>query len=205
MNMKKILTAFIVIACALQTANSQSDDFAQLNNKTLHLKNGIVLNEGDMLYIGNPTGCYENCFENIFQEPEEMVSKITHKFTKNIYANYSGEKVSIKKIKQINRKDEKIWLLTLYYRPKKENLYCYLEKALDAGEILIKTNNITVDKQYIKSEIKQTETTSEEQEATEKNTGNFSVADEIRKLKALLDEEIITKEEFEKQKAKLLE
>ncbi|MDR1348654.1 MAG: SHOCT domain-containing protein [Prevotellaceae bacterium] len=202
--MKKILTAFIVIACTLQTANSQSDDFAQLNNKTLHLKNGIALSEGDALLIGNPTGCYENCFENIFSEPEEMVSKITHKFTKNIYANYSGEKVSIKKIKQISKKNEKIWLLTLYYRPQKENLYCYLEKALNTGEILIQTGNIITPKQIVKPETEQTEALKEQEDA-EKNTVNFSIADEIRKLKALLDEGIITKEEFEKQKAKLLE
>ncbi|MDR1199947.1 MAG: SHOCT domain-containing protein [Prevotellaceae bacterium] len=202
--MKKILTTLIAISCVLQAANSQSDDFAQLNNKTLHLKNGIVLNEGDVLHIGNPTGCYENCFENIFYEPEEMVSKITYKFTKNIYANYSGEKVSIKKIRQISKKNEKIWLIILYYRPKKENLYCYLEKALNTGELLIKTDNIVTYRQVIEPEAEQTEIL-KAQENAEKNTVNFSIADEIRKLKALLDEGIITREEFEKQKAKLLE
>ncbi|MDR0421048.1 MAG: SHOCT domain-containing protein [Prevotellaceae bacterium] len=202
--MKKIITVFITVFCLTQAAIAQSDDFARLQDKSLLLKNGTVLNEGDILYIGNPSGCYENCFENIFHEPETMIPNITNKFTKNVYGLYSGEKVSIKKIKQIKQKDEKIWLITLYYRPKKEKLYCYLEKAIDAGEIIIKTDNVTVNKQEIKPEIKQTET-QKTQEATENNTGKFSVADEIRKLKALLDEGIITKEEFEKQKAKLLE
>ncbi|MDR2293506.1 MAG: SHOCT domain-containing protein [Prevotellaceae bacterium] len=199
--MKKIFTAFIAIFCFAQTANAQNDDFAQLNNKTLHLKNGTVINEGDVIYLGNPSGCYENCFQYIFQEPEEIIPKITHKFTKNVYAPYSGEKVRVKKIKQISQQDEKIWLITLYYLPKKENLYCYLEKAFNAGEIVITQTNNTLIKQDIKTETKQTET----QEVQEKNTNNFSAADEIRKLKALMDEGIITKEEFEKQKAKLLE
>ncbi|MDR1593092.1 MAG: SHOCT domain-containing protein [Prevotellaceae bacterium] len=200
--MRNSFIIFVAIFCITQTGKAQSDDFAQLNNKTLSLKNGIVLNEGDMVYIGNPTGCYENCFENIFFEPTEMIPKITHKYTKNVYSNYSGEKVRVKKIKQIKRQDENIWLITLYYLPKKENFYCYLEKALATGEIVItQTNNITINKQDIKFEPKPTET----QETQEKNTNNFSIADEIRKLKALMDEGIITKEEFEKQKAKLLE
>ncbi|MDR2653005.1 MAG: SHOCT domain-containing protein [Prevotellaceae bacterium] len=200
--MKKIFITFITLFCLVQTGKSQSDDFAQLNDKTLRLKSGIVLNEGDVIYIGNPTGCYENCFENIFQEPTEMIPKITHKYTKNVYSNYSGEKVRVKKIKQIKQQDEKIWLITLYYLPKKENFYCNLEKALVAGEIIIpQTNNITINKQDIKSEPKPTEI----QATQEQNTNKFSVADEIRKLKALLDEGIITQEEFEKQKAKLLE
>ncbi|MDR2065858.1 MAG: SHOCT domain-containing protein [Prevotellaceae bacterium] len=195
--MKKTFITFIAVVCLVQTAKTQSDDFAQLNDKTLHLKNGIILSEGDMIYLGKPTGCYENCFEHIFQEPEEMIPKITHKFTKNVYALYSGEKVRVKKIKQINQKDEKIWLITLYYLPKKENMYCYLEKALNAGEIAVMQTNIA-NEQNIKPEVKQAE-------IQEKNTTGFSVADEIRKLKALMDEGLITKEEFEKQKAKLLE
>ncbi|MDR0754837.1 MAG: SHOCT domain-containing protein [Prevotellaceae bacterium] len=199
--MKKIFTTFIAIICIVQITKAQTDDFAQLNNNTLRLKNGTVINEGDMIYLGNPTGCYENCFEYIFQEPEEMIPKITHKFTKNVYALYSGEKVRVKKIKQISQKDEKTWLITLYYLPKKENLYCYLEKALNAGEIVITQTNSTLIQQDTKPEIKQTET----ENVQEKTTGNFSVADEIRKLKSLMDEGIITKEEFEKQKAKLLE
>jgi hypothetical protein len=220
--MKKIFTTCVALACLMQIAKAQSDDFAQLNNKALHLKNGTILSEGDILYIGNPTGCYENCFENIFHEPDEMIPKITYKFTKHVYAPYSGEKVRIKKIKQISRQNEKIWLLTLYYLPQKENLYCYLEKAFDAGEIIVaKTENITVNKETVKSETKQEEpqkykqsdintdnspqTKTETQNKEEKTTGKFSVADEIRKLKALMDEGIITKEEFEKQKAKLLE
>ncbi|MBU2645841.1 SHOCT domain-containing protein [bacterium] len=33
---------------------------------------------------------------------------------------------------------------------------------------------------------------------------NFSIADELRKLKQLLDDEVITREEFNQQKRKLL-
>ncbi|MDR2125909.1 MAG: SHOCT domain-containing protein [Prevotellaceae bacterium] len=196
--MKKIFITFITITCLVQTGKTQSDDFAQLNGKTLHLKNGTVLNEGDVIYLGNPTSCYENCFAYIFHEPAEMLTKLTHKFTKNVYALYSGEKVMVKKIKQIiNRQNEKNWLIILYYLPKKKNLYCYLEKSLNAGEIVIpQTNNITT---------KDAEPETKPVEVQGKNTSNFSVADEIRKLKALFDEGIITKEEFEKQKNKLLE
>jgi hypothetical protein len=195
--MKKIIVIFIIMTGLIDMSSAQSDNFATLQNGMLHLKNGTILRTGDNIYLGNPTGCYENCFENIFHEPTEMIPKITNKFTKNVYALYADEKVSIKKIKQITKDDEKIWLVTLYYLPKKENFYCYFEKAFESGEIVIpQIDNITN-----KQEIKQAET----QEIQEKNTTGFSVADEIRKLKTLLDEGIITKEEFEKQKTKLLE
>jgi hypothetical protein len=207
--MRKIFITFIAITGLIQMSSAQSDNFAELRNGALHLKNGIILHETDIVYIGSPTGCYENCYENIFHEPTEMIPKIKNTFTKNVYALYSGEKVSVKKIKQITKDGEKIWLITLFYLPKKENLYCYFEKALATGEIIMdKKDNIT-NKAEATPEIKPENQENQQQpkkiQQQENNTTNFSVADEIRKLKALLDEGIITKEEFEKQKAKLLE
>jgi len=212
--MKKTFITFISVVCLILTANAQSNDFAELRDEVLYFKDGTVLKEGDILVLENATGCYENCFENIFHEPTEAIPKLTNKFTKNVYANYSGYKTSIKKIKQITKNKEKIWLVTLYYSPKRENIYCYIEKALSAGEIVIEK----VVKQEIKIEkpvevIKETviEKNIEKpveiikETVIEKNPATVSVADEIRKLKALCDEGIITKEEFEKQKSKLLE
>ncbi|MDR3227121.1 MAG: SHOCT domain-containing protein [Prevotellaceae bacterium] len=204
--MKKILITFIAIAGLIQMSSAQSDNFAELRNGALYLKNGIVLHETDIISIGKPTGCYENCYENIFHEPTEMIPKIKNKFTKQVYALYSGEKVSVKKIKQITKDGEKIWLITLYYLPKKENLYCYFEQALATGEIIVNKNDNIINKVETTPEIKQENQEQPKQiQQQENNTTNFSIADEIRKLKALLDEGIITKEEFEKQKAKLLE
>ncbi|MDR1983440.1 MAG: SHOCT domain-containing protein [Prevotellaceae bacterium] len=205
--MKKLFITLIATIISAGMSTAQSDDFAELRDKTLYLKNGTILREGDVLYIGNPTGCYENCYENIFHEPAEMLTKLTNKFTQKVYARYSGEKVSVKKIKQITKDAEKIWLVTLHYLPKKENLYCYLETALNAGEIVVNKNGDAINKADVKPEIKQIEQVEQPKQIQpqEKTATNFSVADEIRKLKALLDEGIITKEEFEKQKAKLLE
>jgi hypothetical protein len=219
--MKKFILTFIAIASFTTMLNAQADNFAELNNTTLYMKNGTVLREGDVIVLGKATGCYENCFEYIFQEPTEMLPKLTNKFTKNVYAIRSGERVSIKKIKQISQNKEKIWLLVLNYAVRKENFYCYLEQAFTAGEIIlpaasVNTSQPTIQQevkpveQVIKSEIKQEEPKTTEQpvkiqQPDVKEKQNFSVADEIRKLKALLDEGIITNEEFEKLKAKLLE
>ena len=215
--MKKLISTFIAITSFVAITNAQTDNFAELRNSTLYMKNGIVLREGDIIVLGNATGCYENCFEYIFHEPLEMIPKLIYNFTKNVYAVHSGDKVIIKKIKQISKNKEKIWLIVLSYTPQKENFYCYLEKAFNAGEIILPAPSVDNNKpeikpveHVIKSEIKQEEPKTPEQpvqvqQSSNKNQSNFSVADEIRKLKALLDEGIITTEEFEKQKAKLLE
>jgi len=208
--MKKFITTFIAIISFVAIANAQADNFAELRNSVLHLKNGITLRTDDILVLGNATGCYENCFEYIFHEPAEMIPQLTHQFTKNVYASYSGNKVSIKKIKQITKNKEKIWLLTLTFRERKETFYCYLEQAFNAGEIILtpQTNNWNAGNNQ--SETKPAEQKIPEQPAqtlqpNDQTKPNFSVADEIRKLKALLDEGVITNEEFEKLKAKLLE
>ena len=205
--MKKLIATLITIAGFIAIVNAQADNFAEMHNSVLHLKNGIKLHKGDIITLGKATGCYENCFEYIFHEPAEMIPQLTNNFTKNVYANYSGNKVSIKKIKQITKDKEKIWLLTLTYDVKRETFCCYLEQALTAGEIILE-----VKPEPLNLESKQPQTKQEEQKTPEqlqhpsdKKSSNFSVADEIRKLKALLDEGIITQEEFEKQKAKLLE
>lgn len=211
--MKKLITTFIAITSFVAIANAQADNFAELRDNVLHMKNGTILRESDIVVLGNATGCYENCFEYIFQEPTEMIPKLTYKFTQNVYAVLAGEKVSIKKIKQISKSGEKIWLLVLSYRVKKETFYCYLEKAFNAGEIILPSKTEIFNAGSSKPETKEVkleeQKTPEQPAQTQKPSGenkpNFSVADEIRKLKALLDEGIITQEEFEKQKTKLLE
>jgi hypothetical protein len=72
--------------------------------------------------------------------------------------------------------------------------YCYLHVDQVGGQQQQKTNT------------QNTKPASKPNQAySSPSNSNYSVADEIRKLKKLLDEGIITQEEFENQKKKLLE
>lgn len=202
--MKKLITILIMAASFVAVADAQDTEFAEFKNNILYLKNGTALSKGDIVMFGTATGCYENCFEYIFKEPAEMIPQLTNKFTENVYAVYSGEKVIIKKIKQISKNKQKIWLVSLDYPIRKETFYCYLEQAFNAGEIVLsgKPNILSTDNSRNQSKQAQP---AQKQQSNDSSKQGFSVADEIRKLKSLLDEGIITKEEFEKQKTKLLE
>lgn len=250
--MKKIFLTFAVSLCFACFVNAQSDDFAELRNEILYLKDGRTLRKGDIVTFGEATGCYQNCFENIFYEPEEMLTKLTNKFTKNVYATLSGKKFTVGKIKHIKKDGDRIWLVVLRDNTQKENMYCYLKAALACGEIILDDNKIsdnpiiirqpdvtrprveevakptikaaeetkknevidnkpiadeqkvTRDKPIEKNVEKEKSKEKKHKNAKKKSAENFSVADEIRKLKALMDEGIISKEEFEAQKAKLL-
>ncbi len=157
--------------------------FSQRHKKDQFVsKSGFTINEGDEIELGIGTLSNGN-FKFIFYSGSVMEAIIdadqntNHSAKKPLDKKYSSEKVKINKIKNGN----------LFFKKRSIGSYNIIgEAAVQVGEIVIPQKY----RMYYQNK--------------DKSEQRFSIADELTKLKKLYDDGVLTKEEFEAQKKKLL-
>lgn len=142
-------------------------------------KTGWVLKEGEEITLGNGT-MPNKYFAFIYETPGYQYDDKRDRLT----SLFNGKKAKVKSLLVKGSKRTGYQVIARVGVGNLVNYWVELDNAIEAGEVMIP-----------------------EPYASRLNTpvtGSFSVADEIRKFKVLMDEGILTKEEFETQKKKLL-
>lgn len=148
----------------------------QLDDTSYTARNGMKFIIGEDLKLGQGSN-FNKDFVFIYTNPNSLAGQIF------LISGFAGYSFRIKDIKTFGsqRIGEKVFLVCKSGGPM--NYWVDVESAIQSGEIFVPDK--FQDKKVIKNE-----------------TG---IADELRKLKGLFDEGILTKEEYEAQKKKLLE
>jgi hypothetical protein len=175
--MKQILSVMLttIVVMIFTTITSYA---GQLDS--VKCSNGWVIKAGDTLKIGVGTR-FDKTFAFIHTNPNLLTTEIFY-----LGSSYAGFNVIVKKVNERKFKGAKKIELTVGAGNILNN-FVEIEQAIEAGEIL---PPIEYRKKVQPSVIIQ---------------NNTSVADELVKLKKLLDDGILSNDEFEVQKKKLLE
>jgi hypothetical protein len=139
-------------------------------------KFGFKISKGDKITVGTGTDPNGD-FKFIYMPPNGFSNQ-----QQNLQKSLSGTKTTMKGFKQLTNKSigTKTWGIVNFGGL---NMCVEVDQAIESGELIIDDHPV------IKSIINNTS----------------SVADELLKLKTLLDSGLITKEEFETQKKKILQ
>lgn len=149
------------------------------------LSNGLSVKEGDTLYLGKGSDNRKGDFVFIYQ-PANIWSGTPDY---NLAKSFANSEVTIKHFKQFKSKKtgEKIFAVINIGG---FNQAVEIDAAIETGEIVrINSTNVGPAAKTVKIE----------------GGAPVSVADELKKLKELLDQGILTQAEFDAQKKKLLE
>ncbi|MDR0659971.1 MAG: SHOCT domain-containing protein [Prevotellaceae bacterium] len=196
------------------TLFAQENKDGKMTGDILRLNNGVMLRKGTIMKLNGPLGDNSR-FKYIHHPPDNLFDDMKANLTKPAEPYYAGKNASIRKIRYAgDKKDSKNgrWMIRIRIDDSKTDLLCDVVAALKSGEIsamqAIETSVQQVAPVQAAPEqpIQQQVTAQPAQSESKTSTAPaFSVADELLKLKKLLDEGIITKEEFEAQKKKLLD
>lgn len=203
--MKKI----ILICLGLVVSNAllaQENKDGKLKDEILYLNNGIMLKKGSMLRLNGPLG-EDARFKYIHHAPDNLFDDAKASLNKPIEPYYATKDVTVRKIRYVGGKkdgSEGRWIVRLR-TDAKQDFICDIVDALNSGELSATQVINTTPSQQIPPQPAAQIATEVPQSENKAATPAFSVADELLKLKKLLDDGVITKEEFEAQKKKLLE
>lgn len=178
--MKKIIFAAF-LGFLSHTSYSQSEFDEEVQRVTSYTcRNGWTIKEGDTLKLGIGTMANRD-FAYIYIRPNLLTYQPLH-----LGAGFSGLGLKVKRIKEIKLKGVKKPEIVVGAGNIMNN-WVDIEQAIETGEIL-------PPEQYRKKP--------ETAQVTIQQTS--SIADEIVKLKKLLDKGILNQEEYDNQKKKLL-
>lgn len=179
---------------------AQNNKDGKMENEILYLNNGIMLKKGSTLRLNGPLG-EDARFKYIFHAPDNLFDDVKLSMSKPAEPYYAAKDVTVRKIRYSGGKAEEDgkWIVRIR-TDKKEDFVCDIVAALESGEIsaMQSITNVVQTPQ-------QPETVSAQPDNKATTSPAISVADELAKLKKLMDEGVITKEEFEAQKKKLLD
>lgn len=172
---------------ARSEANRILTDFGYISNV------GWTVKMGDELNLGKGT-MPNKFFAFIYQSPLSYFSTTSLDGNRRSYLNstYADKKVKVKELLVYGTKRSGFTVIAKVATGDLSYSWVELENAIEAGELKIP--------EPYASKIKAMNPTAQPVVVQQK----LSVADELKKLKDLLDAGVITKEEFETQKKKLL-
>lgn len=155
---------------------------------------GYTVKAGDELILGKGT-LPNKFFAFIYQSPMGFYSETTIDASnrKSLTSNFAGKKVKIKRLQSYGTKRTGYNVVAVVGAGDIVNYWVELDQAIEAGEIIVPepyASKLDINKKNAPIVIQQ---------------GSVSIADEIKKLKDLYDSGVLTKEEYESQKKKLLE
>jgi hypothetical protein len=204
--MRHLFLACFVFISAIASAQDAAEikpDYAAMKGMELTTyvqKNGYVTNvgftvkAGDELVLGKGT-LPNKFFAFVYQSPTGYFSEtsIDASNRKSLISTFAGKKVKIKRLTAYGTKRTGFNVVALVGAGDIVNYWVELDQAIEAGEIVIPepyASKLDINKKNTPVIVQQ---------------NNVSVADEIKKLKELHDSGVLTKEEYESQKKKLLE
>ncbi len=205
--MKNIL--FVLLAAIVSIPSfAQKNEYGEMRDEVLYLNNGITIKKGMQLEINGPSG-EDAYFVYLFHAPENLFDDVKVKLTKRAEPYNSKRTVTVRKIKFAEDKDSQggKWIVRVR-DGRKTDFMCDIVPALNIGEISTVSAGGVVIPVPAAAPVTATDNNATSPNAKPgKNDGALpvGVADELLKLKQLMDDGIITKEEFESQKKKLLE
>lgn len=177
--MKNILLTFIFTLFVLPVV-AQKNDKGEMVDDVLTLTDGLMLKKGTQLRINGPSGV-DARFVFIFHSPTNAYDELKANYTNPLEPYYFNNVVQVRKIRLVKGSDgTSKWVVRLR-NEKKEDFSCDIVNALRVGEI------VPVGAA-----------------SSEPVNPTASVADELTKLKKLLDDGVLTQEEYDQQKQKLL-
>ena len=155
---------------------------------------GFTIKAGDELTLGKGT-LPNKFFAFIYQSPMGYFSETTFDGSnrKSLTSGFAGKKVKVKRLQSYGTKRTGYNVVAIVGAGDIVNYWIELDQAIEAGEIIVPepyASKLDINKKNAPVVIQQ-------------NTA--SIADEIKKLKELYDSGVLTKEEYESGKKKLLE
>ena len=200
-----ILACFLFAGAAAyaQDAGPSQPDYASMKGTELasHVqKNGYVTNvgftvkPGDELILGKGT-LPNKFFAFVYQSPTGYFSETSLDASnrKSLISTFAGKKVKVKRLTSYGTKRTGFNVVAVVGAGDIVNYWIELDQAIEAGEIIVPepfASKLDINKKNTPVIVQQS---------------SSSVADEIKKLKELYDSGVLTKEEYEGQKKKLLE
>jgi hypothetical protein len=155
---------------------------------------GYTVKPGDELMLGKGT-LPNKFFAFIYQSPMGYFSETTVDAStrKSLISTFARKKVKVKRLQSYGTKRTGYNVVAVVGAGDIVNYWVELDQAIEAGEVVVPdpyASKLDINKKNAPVVIQQ-------------NT--VSVADEIKKLKELYDSGVLTKEEYESQKKKLLD
>jgi hypothetical protein len=180
--MKKMLIFSLVCSSTILTY-CQTNVLPRIENDTLYTTSGYKIGVGQEIKLG--IGTQDNGDFKFITAAKTLLSPPNQRLP-SLHASADGHTVTVKKIKaEGNSKNGYVYHVIIGVG-QPMNYECDVESAIAASEIIVPD-------QY-KPKAKAVSTTQP-----------FSVADELTKLKKLYDDSVLTKEQYEVQKKKLLD
>jgi hypothetical protein len=154
---------------------------------------GYTVKAGDELILGKGT-LPNKFFAFIYQSPMGYFTETTFDAStrKSLTSAFTGRKVKVKRLQSYGTKRTGYNVVAVVGAGDIVNYWIELDQAIEAGEIMVPepyASKLDINRKNAPVVIQQ---------------GSVSVADEIKKLKALYDDGVLTKEEYDTQKQKLL-
>ena len=201
--MKKLLLPLFLMSTVFVSAQeSARPEYAVMKGTELTTyvqKNGYVTNSGftvkagDELILGKGT-LPNKFFAFIYQSPVGYFTETSLDASnrKSLISTFAGKKVKVKRLQSYGTRRTGFNVVAVVGAGDIVNYWIELDQAIEAGEIIVPepyASKLDINKKNAPLVIQQ-------------NT--VSVADEIKKLKELYDSGVLTKEEYESEKKKLL-
>lgn len=172
--MKTTILLLAVMLSGIMSANAQKKTEYKASN-------GIVYHVGDTIQLGR--GSRDDGTFNYLQINNTFSAFVGGEPNQGVAKSFSGANVVIKKIREMNMKGaSKVYFVV--GGGSITNYWLMIDDALATGEVVDPTKNKAGEK--------------------EESAPESSKADKLRELKQLLDEGILTQEEFEAEKKKIL-
>jgi len=176
----KILIFFLLLSPLYSTAQ---EGFPKIVNDTLFTSSGYKVVIGQDVKLGTGTLPYGDFKFIGFSQTSFMGGN-----RQTVGKNWSGHNFKVKKFRQDGNTKRGYTYKLILGGGNIVNYECDIERAIAAGEIIV-PDEFKQKPQTVIVELKQP----------------LSVADELNKLKKLYDDGVLTQEEYEAQKKKLLE
>lgn len=177
--MKKILLPLLLLfVTTIQAQKNQSNKFGHQSGDTMYMNNGAVFVKKQQINFGMGSNGFKG-FEFIFTSPLSIAGQ------QNLPNNWAHMSMVVKDFKfySSKRTGDKIYIIL--GGGNIVNYWCDIYSAMDAGEVIVAGIN---DKKTLSSA----------------GAPRVDVADELAKLNKLYKDSILTKEEYEAQKKKIL-
>ena len=214
--MRKIVLFCLSLAISA-TLSAQENKDGKMQGETLYLNDGSMLRKGSRLRLNGPLG-EDSRFKYVHHAPDNLLGDVTASLDKPAEPYYATREVTVRKIRYVGDKKSSSdgkWIVRFRDNDKKDFL-CDIVPALSSGEVSAMHMSVVTPQTPPQQTLPQqatpiqpvaepTKTAVEPAQPNNAAAPAFSVADELLKLKKLMDEGIITKEEFEAQKKKLLD
>jgi hypothetical protein len=199
---KLLLPLFLMCTVFVSAQEPDRPEYAVMKGTELTTyvqKNGYVTNSGftvkagDELILGKGT-LPNKFFAFIYQSPVGYFTETSLDASnrKSLISTFAGKKVKVKRLQSYGTRRTGFNVVAVVGAGDIVNYWIELDQAIDAGEIVVPepyASKLDINKKNAPVVIQQ---------------NSVSVADEIKKLKDLYDSGVLTKDEYDKEKKKLL-